>query len=89
MKPNLVSTVIPVYNEEQAIGDDLDLIIEPMGVTNYDNESFVVLGFRQVLGPAQGGRRLHVAVQHYPCRFLNGENASSHNVQARRTALRK
>ena len=42
MKPNLVSIVIPVYNEEQAIGDDLDLIIETMEATDYDYEIIVV-----------------------------------------------
>ena len=42
MKPNLVSIVIPVYNEEQAIGDDLDLIIKTMEATNYDYEIIVV-----------------------------------------------
>jgi hypothetical protein len=30
VKPNLVSIVIPVYNEQHAIGDDLDLIIQTM-----------------------------------------------------------
>ena len=42
MKPNLVSVVIPVYNEEQAIGDDLDLVIETMETTDYDYEIIVV-----------------------------------------------
>ena len=42
MKPNLVSIVIPVYNEEQAIGDDLDLIIKTMEATDYDYEIIVV-----------------------------------------------
>lgn len=42
MKPSLVSIVIPVYNEEQAIGDDLDLIIKTMEATNYDYEIIVV-----------------------------------------------
>jgi len=42
VKPNLVSIVIPVYNEEQAIGDDLDLIIKTMEATDYDYEIIVV-----------------------------------------------
>jgi len=42
MKPNLVSIVIPVYNEEQAIGDDLDLIIKTMEASDYDYEIIVV-----------------------------------------------
>ena len=42
MKPNLVSVVIPVYNEEQAIGDDLDLIIKTMEASDYDYEIIVV-----------------------------------------------
>ncbi len=42
MKPNLVSVVIPVYNEEQAIGDDLDLIIETMDATDHNYEIIVV-----------------------------------------------
>ena len=42
MKPSLVSIIIPVYNEEQAIGDDLDLIIKTMEATNYDYEIIVV-----------------------------------------------
>jgi len=42
LKPSLVSIVIPVYNEEQAIGDDLDLIIKTMEATNYDYEIIVV-----------------------------------------------
>lgn len=42
MKPNLVSIVIPVYNEQQAIGDDLDLIIQTMEAGDYDYEIIVV-----------------------------------------------
>ena len=42
MKPSLVSIVIPVYNEEQAIADDLDLIIQTMEATDYDYEIIVV-----------------------------------------------
>lgn len=42
MKPKLVSIVIPVYNEEQAIGDDLDLIIKTMEASDYDYEIIVV-----------------------------------------------
>ena len=42
MRPNLVSIVIPVFNEEQAIGDDLDLIIKTMQATHYDYEIIVV-----------------------------------------------
>jgi glycosyltransferase involved in cell wall biosynthesis len=42
VKPNLVSIVIPVYNEEQAIGDDLDLIIKTMEASDYDYEIIVV-----------------------------------------------
>jgi len=42
LKPSLVSIIIPVYNEEQAIGDDLDLIIKTMEATNYDYEIIVV-----------------------------------------------
>jgi len=42
VKPNLVSVVIPVYNEEQAIGDDLDLIIKTMEASDYDYEIIVV-----------------------------------------------
>ncbi len=42
MKPGLVSIVIPVFNEEEAIGDDLDLIIETMEATDYDYEIIVV-----------------------------------------------
>ncbi|MCJ7619546.1 MAG: glycosyltransferase family 2 protein [Anaerolineae bacterium] len=42
MKPNLVSIVLPVYNEEQAIGDDLDLIIKTMEASDYDYEIIVV-----------------------------------------------
>ena len=39
---NLVSVVIPVYNEEEAIGDDLDLILETMKNSGYDYEVIVV-----------------------------------------------
>jgi glycosyltransferase involved in cell wall biosynthesis len=41
-KPNLVSIVIPVYNEAKAIGDDLDLIIKTMEASDYDYEIIVV-----------------------------------------------
>ena len=38
----LISIVIPVYNEEEAIGDDLDLILETMDRSGYDYEVIVV-----------------------------------------------
>jgi len=38
----LISIVIPVYNEEEAIGDDLDLIIETMEQSGLDYEVIVV-----------------------------------------------
>lgn len=38
----LISIVIPVYNEEEAIGDDLDLIIETMEQSRLDYEVIVV-----------------------------------------------
>lgn len=38
----LVSVIIPVYNEEEAIGDDLDLIIETMEQSGPDYEIIVV-----------------------------------------------
>lgn len=38
----MVSVVIPVYNEEEAIGDDLDLILETMDRSGYDYEVIVV-----------------------------------------------
>ncbi|MEA3346428.1 MAG: glycosyltransferase [Chloroflexota bacterium] len=37
-----ISIVIPVYNEETAIGDDLDLIVETMEASRYDYEVIVV-----------------------------------------------
>jgi glycosyltransferase involved in cell wall biosynthesis len=39
---NLVSIVIPVYNEEEAIGDDLALILKTMKDSGYDYEIIVV-----------------------------------------------
>lgn len=39
---NLVSIVIPVYNEEEAIGDDLDLILKTMKDSGYNYEVIVV-----------------------------------------------
>jgi glycosyltransferase involved in cell wall biosynthesis len=42
MKPKLVSIVIPVYNEEQTIGDDLDVIIRTMEASDYDCDIIVV-----------------------------------------------
>jgi len=33
-KPVSVSIVIPVFNEEEAIGDDLDLVIQTMEATD-------------------------------------------------------
>jgi glycosyltransferase involved in cell wall biosynthesis len=42
VKPSLVSVIIPVYNEEQAIGDDLDVIIRTMEASDYDYEIIVV-----------------------------------------------
>jgi glycosyltransferase involved in cell wall biosynthesis len=38
----LVSIVIPVFNEEEAIGDDLDLILETMDNSGYDYEVIVI-----------------------------------------------
>lgn len=38
----LISIVIPVYNEEEAIGDDLDLILATMDKSGYDYEVIVV-----------------------------------------------
>lgn len=38
----MVSVVIPVFNEEEAIGDDLDLIIETMQQSGLDYEVIVV-----------------------------------------------
>jgi len=38
----LISIVIPVFNEEEAIGDDLDLILETMDRSGYDYEVIVV-----------------------------------------------
>ncbi len=38
----LISIVIPVFNEEEAIGDDLDLILETMDRSDYDYEVIVV-----------------------------------------------
>lgn len=38
----LVSVIIPVYNEEEAIGDDLDLIIRTMKASGYPYEVIVV-----------------------------------------------
>lgn len=40
--PGFVSIVIPVFNEEEAIGDDLDLIIKTMEATDYHYEIIVV-----------------------------------------------
>lgn len=39
---NLASIVIPVYNEEEAIGDDLDLILKTMKDSGYNYEVIVV-----------------------------------------------
>ena len=39
---NLISIVIPVYNEEEAIGDDLALILDAMKDSGYDYEVIVV-----------------------------------------------
>ena len=41
-EPVSVSIVIPVFNEEEAIGDDLDLVIKTMEATDYDYEIIVV-----------------------------------------------
>ena len=41
-EPVSVSIVIPVFNEEEAIGDDLDLVIQTMEATDYDYEIIVV-----------------------------------------------
>ncbi len=38
----MISIVIPAYNEEAAIGDDLDVIIETMDASGYDYEVIVV-----------------------------------------------
>ncbi len=38
----LISIVIPVFNEEEAIGDDLDLILSTMDKSGYDYEVIVV-----------------------------------------------
>jgi len=38
----MISIVIPVYNEEAAIGEDLDVIIEAMDASGYDYEVIVV-----------------------------------------------
>ncbi len=39
---SLVSIVIPAYNEEEAIGHDLDTILETMGASGYEYEVIVV-----------------------------------------------
>lgn len=41
-RAGLVSIVIPVFNEEEAIGDDLDLIIQTMDASDWDYEIIVV-----------------------------------------------
>jgi glycosyltransferase involved in cell wall biosynthesis len=41
-RSNLISIVIPAYNEEEAIGEDLDLIRATMGASGYDYEVLVV-----------------------------------------------
>lgn len=42
MPEQLISIVIPVYNEEAAIGEDLDTIIETMEASGWDYEVIVV-----------------------------------------------
>ena len=41
-KKELVSIVIPVYNEEEAIGQDIDLIAETMKAGDFNYEILVV-----------------------------------------------
>ena len=41
-KSNLISIVIPAYNEEEAIGEDLDRIRATMEASGYDYEVIVV-----------------------------------------------
>ena len=41
-KPDFVSIVIPIFNEESAIGHDLDVLIQTMEASGYEYEVIVV-----------------------------------------------